>query len=162
MQSQEDMTMAPDLQVVSEPSHSEISQSELIDSPQIVGEDIAVRQAVEASSNENCASMDLDIQSNALSVSLRSRASLNPETIGLSAQVKLLTEQLAQVAMKLDEANYRIGYLEAQIITQTERAQALRRRLKERECQLEAGNRSIIDWLMDKLSPGQKPAIRRR
>lgn len=98
----------------------------------------------------NCASMDLAIQSSSLSVSLHSRASLNAEAIGLSAQTRLLSEQLADLHIKLDEANYKIGFLEAQLLAQTEKTQELRNCLRETK----SARKSFKNWLKTAFAGG--------
>jgi len=96
---------------------------------QIDGQGSAVSPKLASQNGESVASVDLAIQSKAISVSYHSEAVLNPEVIGLAAQVKLLAEQLAQLTTKLDEANYKIGFLEAKTLAQRLQIRELESRL---------------------------------
>src|SRR6516165_6448395 len=55
--------------------------------------------------SENSASVDLSINYDALSVSVRSQSSLSADLIELASQVKLLKEQLSESVAKAQEAN---------------------------------------------------------
>jgi hypothetical protein len=76
--------------------------------------------------SENSASVDLSINYDALSVSVRSQSSLSAELIELASQVKLLKEQLSESVAKAQEANYQIGFLQAQVLIQQEQIKELR------------------------------------
>ena len=158
MPNQEEAKVSPNIQLATEPPPSEQEAKELVEAPHVESENPVIPQVIPQDfapeENGNCASMDLAIQSEAISVSLRSRASLNPETIALSAQVRVLTDQLAQVSMKLDEANYKIGFLEGQMLAQREKAQELQKRLVESQ----STKKGLIDWLRDRFSCGGKPS----
>jgi hypothetical protein len=156
MPNQEEVSGSTQVSIEPDESNSEKQDTELVkaEAKHITGETTGVPVTFAPEESGNCASMDLAIQSQALSVSLRSRASLNPETIALTAQVRVLTDQLAQVAMKLDEANYKIGFLEAQMLAQREKSQELRQRLTEDQ----SPKKGVTAWLVEKLSFGRKPA----
>jgi uncharacterized protein YggE len=62
--------------------------------------------------------VDLDIQCNDLTVSLRTRSDVNADMLELCAQVKVLSEQLALAMSQLEEANQKIGFLQAQVLVQ--------------------------------------------
>jgi len=144
MPNQEDVNVSPKVQFLAGPQDLETGCANLPIEQEDVAEDT---DTSEPGHNGNCASMDLAIQSEALSVSLRSRASINAETISLSAQVRLLTDQLAQATMKVDEANYKIGFLEGQLLAARERFEELRLRSGETQ---PAGS-SLMAWLYERL-----------
>jgi hypothetical protein len=75
---------------------------------------------------ENSASVDLSIKYDALSVSVRSQTNLAPELIELAAQVRILKEQLCESVAKVEDANYKIGFLQAQVLVQQEQIKELR------------------------------------
>lgn len=140
----EEVNASPDLQYVAGVHEADKAKV-------VTGQENAEQSTVPVPSGEaqsdNCASMDLAIQSEALSVSLRSRASMNPETISLTAQVRLLTDQLAQITMKLDEANYKIGFLEGQLFSQREKFEELRMHFRGKP----STRLSIVAWLHERL-----------
>ena len=75
-------------------------------------------------------SMDLSLSVNDLSVSLKTQQSLSAETCALVGQVNLLRQNLAETVQKLEEANYKIGFLQAQLLMQQEQfRQTIRSRL---------------------------------
>lgn len=61
-------------------------------------------------------SMDLNFSVNDLNVSLKTQQSLSAETCALVGQVKLLRQHLAETIQKLEEANYKVGFLQAQLM----------------------------------------------
>jgi len=135
MPNQEDVNVSPKVQFLAGPQDLETGCANLPIEQEDVAEDT---DTSEPGHNGNCASMDLAIQSEALSVSLRSRASINAETISLSAQVRLLTDQLAQATMKVDEG---------QLLAARERFEELRLRSGETQ---PAGS-SLMAWLYERL-----------
>ncbi|PWT95868.1 MAG: hypothetical protein C5B53_10685 [Candidatus Melainabacteria bacterium] len=147
MANQEELNSSADAQLITNSQAAQADRTNLPAPKEMVDQGIVNAQAVIEGENGNCASMDLAIQSEALSVSLRSRASLNPETISLTAQVRLLADQLAQVTMKLDEANYKIGFLEGQMFAQREKFEELRARVSERQ----PSKRNVLAWLYERL-----------
>jgi hypothetical protein len=68
----------------------------------------------------------LDVDYKDLAVSLRSEQSMAAEVCGLKGQLVTLAEYLAQANDKLDQANRKIGFLEAQILIQDEQIRQLK------------------------------------
>jgi hypothetical protein len=64
--------------------------------------------------------------------------------------VRLLTEQLAEASVKLDEANYKLGFLEANLVHQNARLLELEQRDQSRR----ASQFSFRTWLKNVLFSG--------
>jgi len=76
-------------------------------------------------------SMDLNFSVNDLNVSLKTQQSLSAETCALVGQVKLLRQYLDETVQKLEEANCKVGFLQAQLLLSQKqrRGTKLRRRI---------------------------------
>jgi methylphosphotriester-DNA--protein-cysteine methyltransferase len=71
-------------------------------------------------------SMDLNFSVNDLNVSLKTQQSLSAETCALAGQVNLLRQHLAETVQKLEEANYKVGFLQAQLLMQQKHRRVLK------------------------------------
>jgi uncharacterized protein YggE len=81
-------------------------------------DDERTQQALSSEISQGSRTVDLDIQCHDLTVSLRTRSDVSADIVELSVQVKVLSEQLAHAMSQLEEANQKIGFLQAQVLIQ--------------------------------------------